>query len=67
MGIWFTKPEPQFEQRMPWVTSEIIHDDHFKGNERIRVQLENEFAFRDSEYSSDERVSLVKRQIQQWC
>ena len=27
MGIWFTKPEPQFEQRMPWVTSEIIHDD----------------------------------------
>lgn len=62
MGIWFTKPEPQFEQRMPWVTSEIIHDgvqSPFKGNERIRVQLENEFAFRDS--------GLIQRQIQQWC
>ena len=60
MGSWFTKPTPQFEQRMPWVTSELIHDDrHLKGKASEVEQTPNEFAFQDTE-SSRER-SLTPR------
>ena len=59
MGIWFTKPKPQFEQRMPWVTSELIHDDgNLKEMTNSHYQLPpNEFAFEDVEELS---LSVVR-------
>ena len=27
MGSWFSTVRPQFAQRMPWITSEVIHED----------------------------------------
>ena len=27
MGSWFSTVKPQFAQRMPWITSEVIYED----------------------------------------